>query len=136
MDRRGSLERRSEPFSPPMIVNAILLVAVLSIRRLREVPYLPAIIFGLFKGAIYYVYTRRILPSAIASCLFAAVVALLLFFLLRLEKRRRAERAEVPSYEVMGIKKAKFQWEYVPLATLAVVIIAGEWLISAFLIVS
>ncbi len=118
-----------------MILNAVLLVFVLGVKKLRRIPYLPAAVFGLVKAIIYFAYTKRLAYSSIAGCVFAALVAAFIFFLLLLEKRQSAERPEVPTYDTPGAERTKFRWEYFPLSALAIVIVAGELLIPLLFVV-
>jgi cbb3-type cytochrome oxidase subunit 3 len=109
-----------------MLLNLLLLVLVFAADRKISKPWIPACLFGIVKGGIYLALTHNALYSICTAALFAVLVGAFAFLLRRLWKKEAAEAPEVHTYSTPGTESAKFRWEYIPLAILALLIIFGE----------
>jgi hypothetical protein len=112
-----------------MIINIILLCALFGAKKKTKNPYAPAILLGLIKAGIYLVLSKNILFSLIMGGSFAVFASAFVYFLKRLAQPKAGETAK-PVRVRSADDKMEFQWEYIPLTILLLILIGGEWLLT------
>jgi hypothetical protein len=101
-----------------MLLNLALLLIVYAAEKKRKLdPYVAAAILGVINGAIHAAETRRIGEAALRGASYAALAVAWVFLLKRVNAPAAPPR--------------KFKWEYLPLAVLALLIVAGDQLRAA-----
>jgi hypothetical protein len=112
-----------------MIINIILLCALFGAKKKTKNPYTPAILLGVIKAVIYLVFSKNILVSLVMGSAFAIFAAAFVYFLKRLDQPKAGE-PEKPVRVRSADDKMEFQWEYIPLTILLLILIGGEWLLA------
>jgi hypothetical protein len=112
-----------------MIINIILLCALFGAKKKTKNPYIPAILLGVIKAALYLFFSEKILPSLIIGGAFAVFASAFVYFLKRLDQPKAGETTK-PLRVRSADDKMEFQWEYIPLTILLLILIGGEWLLA------
>lgn len=113
-----------------MIWNLALLFLVFGASKKKVNPYVAPAIFGSVKAVLYFIANRNLIVALIAFTLFAGLASAMVWLLTRVDKR---EIIDEP-YPKYGTKrKTDFKWEYVPLTSIVVLLIFGEWMLMMFL---
>jgi heme/copper-type cytochrome/quinol oxidase subunit 2 len=106
-----------------MLINIILLFLVFGASKAKISPYAAAALFGVVKGVIYYFLSQSILYAFISCIISGGLAAGFVYFLARLDKNE----STVDPYPKYGTrKKTRFQWEYIPAAGIAILLIFGS----------
>lgn len=109
-----------------MIWNIVLLFLVFGAQKKKMNAYWAALLLGGLKGVIYLVFTRDALLASIMAVIFAGLASALVYFLKRLDRPSVGAKPSDPVYRSTGAEKMAFQWEYIPLVALLLLIIGGE----------
>ena len=74
-------------------------------------------------------FSQTIVVPLILGTIYAGLAAAFVYFLKRLDRREDSDRPDVPTYTSPGSERIKFQWEYIPLVVLLLLIVGGEILL-------
>lgn len=94
-------------------------------------PYLAALIIGVIKGAIYLIFGQNIIDAFIMAALFAGFAAVFVYFMKRVDRPKKGQVEQAPSYDYQANEPSSFRWEYIPLVIVFFVLIGAEFLLSA-----
>ena len=112
-----------------MVLNIVLLFLVFGAEKKKISPYIAVVALGLIKFALYAVFSQTIVVPLILGTIYAGLAAAFVYFLKRLDRREDSDRPDVPTYTSPGSERIKFQWEYIPLVILLLLIVGGEILL-------
>ena len=112
-----------------MVINAGLnLVLIFFVFvAVKNRPYAAAAIFAAVKTLVYYFLTKestshlhlspavQVAVSIVVGCIYAGVASAFIFFVGRLNKPRKGEEEQVPTYSSVDSDKVSFRWEAIPL---------------------
>ena len=114
-----------------MLLNIVLILLVFGASKKRVNPLISVSALCAIKVALYFVATRS-LTLALGNGLVFGVLAFSFALLLR---RILNKPAREPVYATVGSKASagKFEWEYIPLAIIFVLLVFGEMIAAFFL---
>lgn len=108
-----------------MLLNLILIALVFGASKKRYNPYFAALIVGALKGAVYFVASKSVVVTVLASLLYGGLAAALVHLLSRVDMKE-ANEEPYPKYGTW--RESPFKWEYVPLAAIVVFIVFDDLL--------
>ena len=112
-----------------MLLNIALLLFVCGAAKKKISPYLAAALLGVIKFALYAVFSQTLLVPLILGVIYGGLAVAFVYFLRRIDHREDKDRPDVPVYTSAGSDRVTFQWEYIPLVILLLLIVGGEILL-------